>query len=224
MLEAASHEEAVGSLMTLKWAWDKRKTKQDREERSLQEVGQRVFTALQNALCGKMDDRGWKHATTEFGEAVKPLCEMLDALETDANVKNYPRVMYEAGRQKEEATGHLEEEQEQPTMGQQMNGGGEGTSRRGRGKDARVARRDHGRQTTEEGTQDEDEGEDDRRYPESPKPRRANLDARGYGGWDAVYNMTVDQCARMPTGMQQWSLFRTPYMTNGRGHGTQYTE
>ena len=149
VLEAASHEETVGSLMTLQWAWVRRKTKQDTEERNLQEAGQRVFNALQNALYDTMDDRGWKQAATEFGEAVKPLCEMLDALETDVNVENYPRVMYEAGRQKEEATGHLEEEQEQPTMGQQMNGGGEGTGRRGRGNDAREARRGHGRQTTE---------------------------------------------------------------------------
>ena len=39
VLEAASHEEAVGSLMTPQWAWNKRKTKHDTEKRSLQEAG-----------------------------------------------------------------------------------------------------------------------------------------------------------------------------------------
>ena len=73
-----------------------------------------------------------------------------------------------------------------------MNGGGEGTIRRGRGSDARETRRGHGRQTTEGGTQDEDEGEDNKQYPESSKPRRTNPDARGYGGWDAIDSMTVD--------------------------------
>ena len=128
--------------MTLQWAWDRRKTKQDSEERSIQEAGHRVFNALQNAMGDRMDDRGWKHATMEFGEAVKPLCGLLDALKTDVDVENYARVMYEAGRQKEDATQHLEEESAQPVMGPQMNeGGGEGPSKGRGGDDAREARR-----------------------------------------------------------------------------------
>ena len=43
---------------------------------------------------------------------------------------------------------------------------------------------------------------DDRRYPESPRPRRTNPEARGHGGWDAIDIMTVDQWARMPMGLQ----------------------
>jgi len=35
VLEATSHEEAVGSLMTLQWAWDRRKTKPDSEDISI---------------------------------------------------------------------------------------------------------------------------------------------------------------------------------------------
>ena len=99
-----------------------------------------------------MDDRGWKHAAMEFGEAIKPLCGLLDALETGINVDNYPRVMYEAGRQKEDATQQMEEESAQPERGQQLNeGGGEGPSR-GRGGDvAREARRGQERQATEGG-------------------------------------------------------------------------
>ena len=118
VLEAASHEEAVGSLMNLQWAWDRRKTKLDTEERSLQEAGQMVFNAIQNALGDRMDDRGWTQAAKEFGEAFKPLCELLDALETEVNVENYPRVMYDAGRQREEASEQREEEPELVTTGE----------------------------------------------------------------------------------------------------------
>ena len=101
VLKAGSHEQAVGSLMTLQWAWDRRKTKQNTEERSLQEAGQRVFNTIQNTLSDKMDERGWTNAAKEFGEAVKLLCDMLDALDCEVSVENYPRVMYEAGRQNE---------------------------------------------------------------------------------------------------------------------------
>jgi hypothetical protein len=45
VLEATSQEEVVGRLMTLQWAWDSRKTKQDTEE-SLQEAGQLVFNTI----------------------------------------------------------------------------------------------------------------------------------------------------------------------------------
>jgi hypothetical protein len=55
VLEAASHEEAVGAIMTLQWAWDRRKTKQDTKERSMQDAGQRVFNALQNVLSEDLE-------------------------------------------------------------------------------------------------------------------------------------------------------------------------
>ena len=35
MLDAASREEAVGIMKGMQWAWDKRKTKPDTEERSI---------------------------------------------------------------------------------------------------------------------------------------------------------------------------------------------
>ena len=99
-----------------------------------------------------MDDKGWKRAAMEFGEAIKPLCGLMDALEAGINVENYPRVMYEAGRQKEDATQQIEEEPAQPVMGQQLNeGGGEGPSRRRGGDDAREARRGLERQAAEGG-------------------------------------------------------------------------
>jgi len=70
----------------------------------------------------------------EFGEAVKPLCGLLDALETDVQVDNYPRVMYEVGRQKNVATQQQDEEAEQPGVRQHRSeAGGEGPSE-GRGR------------------------------------------------------------------------------------------
>ena len=88
----------------------------------------------------------------KFGEAVKPLCGLLDAMDTDVNVENYPRAMYEAGRHKEDATQQVEEEPPHPVMGQQMNEeGGEGPSRRRVGLDARGAIRGQERQAAEGG-------------------------------------------------------------------------
>jgi len=74
VMDAASHDEVVGSLMSLQLAWDIRKTKQDTEVRSLHEVGQMVFTSVQNALSDKMEEGGWERAAKHFGESVKSLC------------------------------------------------------------------------------------------------------------------------------------------------------
>ncbi len=87
----------------------------------------------------------------------------------------------------------MEEESDQPEMEQQSNEeGGEGPSKRRRGEDARITRGGQERQAAEGEMEDGDEGEDRRQYPESPKPRRTNPDAQGYGGWDAIDSMTVD--------------------------------
>ena len=201
VMEAGSHEEAVGSLMTLQWAWDRRKTKQDTDESSLQEAGQRVFNTTQNALSDRMDDRGWTNTAKEFSESVKILCDMLDALDCEVNVENYPRVMYEAGRQKVGAAEQQEDEVEHTATGQQQEGTGEGTSgRRGR-HDRRGQEERQSQQAAENRVQEDDEGGDDMRYPVSPRPRRTNPDTRESGGWDAIDNMTMDQCASMPIGM-----------------------
>jgi len=46
---------------------------------------------------------------------------------------------------------------------------------------------------------------------------------RGYGGWDAIDNMTVDQCARMPTGMQTVEFIPNSLQNERTGHGAQCT-
>ena len=46
IMSASSKAEAVGELINMQAAWDRRKTKQDTEERSLQEAGQAVFLTI----------------------------------------------------------------------------------------------------------------------------------------------------------------------------------
>ncbi len=77
-----------------------------------------MFNAIQNALGDRMDDRGWTQAAKDFGEAIKPLCGLLDALDTEVNVANYPRVMYDAERQREGASEQRGEEPEPVTTGE----------------------------------------------------------------------------------------------------------
>jgi hypothetical protein len=65
-----------------------------------------------------MSGGGWKTAAKHFGESVKTLCEMLDGLESDINVEDYPRVMYEVGREKETKPQQQQEEDYQEGGGQ----------------------------------------------------------------------------------------------------------
>ena len=46
IMAASSHDEAVGALMNLHGAWERRKTKQDTEEKSLQEARHAVYVAI----------------------------------------------------------------------------------------------------------------------------------------------------------------------------------
>jgi hypothetical protein len=92
IMATSNQDEAVGAVMKLQGNWDRRKTKQDTEERSLQEAGQAVYMALQNALSDKMAETDWKEAAKQFGTYTHTLRRMLDALECDVDVANYPRV------------------------------------------------------------------------------------------------------------------------------------
>ena len=87
-----------------------------------------VFKAIQNALNDKMEERGWAKTAKHFGETIKSLCELLDVLECDINVEDYPRVMYEAGRHREVELEQPEEEVHQGKAGQQQDMGCEGAS------------------------------------------------------------------------------------------------
>ena len=101
IMAATSQDEAMGAVMKLQGNWDRRKTKHDTEERSLHEAGQAVYVAIQNALSDRMAEAEWKEAAKQFGTYMQTLCMMMDALECDVDVANYPKVMYEAEREKE---------------------------------------------------------------------------------------------------------------------------
>ena len=98
-MSVSSKAEAVGELINMQAVWDRRKTKQDTEERSLQEAGQAVFMKIQNALSEKMEGEAWKKAASQIGGCLKTLCRMLDAQDCGVDVGNYPRVMYETKRE-----------------------------------------------------------------------------------------------------------------------------
>jgi hypothetical protein len=67
VMDPASHDEAVGSLMTLQWAWERRKTKHDTEDRSLHEVGQMGFNTIRNVIGDKMEETGWTRKPRNSG-------------------------------------------------------------------------------------------------------------------------------------------------------------
>jgi hypothetical protein len=56
ILDATNREEAVGILKGMQWAWDKRKTKPDTEERSIQEAVKMVVDSVSAALMDKIQE------------------------------------------------------------------------------------------------------------------------------------------------------------------------
>ena len=66
-----------------------------------------------------MEEMGWERAATKFGGSVKAPCELMNVLKSDINVEDYPRVMYEAGRQKELELEQQQEEEPQERAAQQ---------------------------------------------------------------------------------------------------------
>ena len=146
------------------------------------------------------------------------------------DVENCPRVMYEGGRETElkpyqqEEEGYPQGVDQTPERGEQHVMGLEaeqleriktghgpgGERRRGEGQiqvqasheaipSTRFGR--HAERRRLESTAEEGEA-DDRQYPETPRRRRTHPDAPEFGGWDMIDNLTIQQCARMPMGLQ----------------------
>ncbi len=146
-----------------------------------------------------MEEGGWTKAAKDFGQTIRSLCDLIDAVDYDINVEDYPRVMYEAGRRKMTKLGPMEEEAHQEEAGEQQDMAEVGDERRRTRHDKRKAAR--GRRQEAARGQTKEEGEDEWQYPESPRTRRTNPTDMEYGGWDAMDSMTEDQCARMPMGI-----------------------
>ena len=229
LMATTNQDEALGAVMKLQGNWDRRKTKQDTEERSLQEAGQVVYVALQNALSDKMADTDWEEITKQIGTHMQSLCRMLDALECDVDVANYPRVMYETEREKEPEPDeqHDEVNAQEPTQsteqGNQRRIGrqteqhqsitinhdvneegiqavGHERTREGQATGPTETGKRQGGSRQPEVTADDGEA-DGRQYPEAPRRRRTHPDTPRFGGWDMIDSLTVQQCARMPMGL-----------------------
>jgi hypothetical protein len=98
ILVAASREEAVGVLQGMQWAWDKRKTKPNTEERSIQKAVKLVVNIINAVLMDKIQEEEWKHEANKLGKYVRIVCDMIDALDCGVDGEDYPRVMYETTR------------------------------------------------------------------------------------------------------------------------------
>jgi hypothetical protein len=213
ILDAASREEAVGIIKGMRWAWDKRKTKPDTEERSIQEAVKLVVDGVNAALMDKMHEAGWVEEARRFGKNVRTVCDMMDALDCVVDVEDYPRVMYESTRILESGEGDQprtdterdDNQHHQPHMEDQTTRGQELNEDRSKSRKRQPRREGRGNEAMEETIEPEGNGER-RQRPESPRPRRRNLDAPGEGGWDIIDSLTVYQCARMLVGIQTVKL------------------
>ena len=118
-------------------------------------------------------------------------------------------MMYESTRIMESGEGDQprtnaerdDRQQHQPHKEDQRTRGQERHEERSRSRNRQPRHEERGNEAMEETVEPEGNGER-RQYPESPRPRRRNPDAPEEGGWDVIDNLTVDQCARMPVGMQ----------------------
>jgi hypothetical protein len=118
IMDVASREEAVGVLQGLQWAWDKRKTKPDTEERSIQEAVKLVVDSVNKALMGQIREEEWEEEVKKFGQHVRTVCGMMDALGCGVDEDDYPRIMFETTRLMES----LEGEQQQLEAGHRDEG------------------------------------------------------------------------------------------------------
>ena len=82
----------------MQWAWDKRKTKPDTEERSIHEAVIMVVDIISAALMGMIQEEKWEEEAKKFGTYVRTVCDMMYALDCGVDVEDYPRVMYETTR------------------------------------------------------------------------------------------------------------------------------
>ena len=145
------------------------------------------------------------------------------------DVANYPKVMHEVEREKVlELDDQQEDIYPQESINEPQQGGEHGMRKETRQQQTvtvshatygtRIRTAEHGRARTgrarepnvggrrHEGSRQpdptvEDREADDRQYPETPRRRRTHPDAQGFGGWDMIDNLTVQQCARMPMGV-----------------------
>ncbi len=181
----SSWDQTKLAFIKIQWLMDRRKTKAETEERSVQDCAIRVFKDLQHMANKAGPEEVWKARALELGEAMGDLLRVLEGVELGVEVDDFPRAMYQASLEKLEQreNRHTEQRQEETT---EHNTHGEGRpqqennmSEAARGRNAR------GQETY---------GEEIRRYrqfPQAPGARRPNPDSRAYGGWDVIDSLTI---------------------------------
>jgi hypothetical protein len=112
--EVHTREHARATLDNIQWIADKRKTKADSEERTLQEKLTRVFRGLKEMILMDGDAEELKRRAWSFGEAMKDLLWFLETVDTGVDIGNFPRTLYQ---------GSLEPRRHMPEQGQQNDAG-----------------------------------------------------------------------------------------------------
>ncbi len=79
----------------LQWVMDKRKTKVEKEERSVHEYATKVLKELQRMSTKTRKKEDWTKRGREFGGAMKDLLWILETVDTRVQVDNYPRATYQ---------------------------------------------------------------------------------------------------------------------------------
>ena len=70
----------------MQWAWDKRKTKPDTEERRIHEAVKMVVDKISAALMDRIQEQEWEEEAKHFGKNVRTVCDMMDALDCGVEV------------------------------------------------------------------------------------------------------------------------------------------
>jgi hypothetical protein len=81
---------------------DRRKTKAETKERSVQDCVIRVYKNLQIMTDKAGPEEDWATRGIEFGEAMGELLRILEAMETGVDADDFPRAMYQASIEKKD--------------------------------------------------------------------------------------------------------------------------
>ena len=140
----------------------------------------------------------WRRRAWSFGEAIKDLIWFLETVDTEVDIWNFLRTLFQ---------GLLEPRRHMPEQEQQNDADRtKGENEAGEEAWKREGTWHHGQERHEGGTRDEQHQRETinpgrRQFPEMPRTRRPNPDDMAYRGWDVIDLLTVDQCANRPPGV-----------------------
>ena len=92
--DAHTREQTRAAFEGIQWIADRKKTKAETEERSLQEKLTRIFRGLKEMILVDGDAEEWKRRAWSFGEAMNDFIWFLETVDTGVDIGNYPRTLY----------------------------------------------------------------------------------------------------------------------------------